>query len=120
MSFREKIQKDIKKNLKEGLAIVRGGSAAVSQKLEEITEESRKKYKIFTLKMKVKDEFSRLGGKIYDLSFKAKNPMSHKRVTAIISRIKKFETQIACLEKKKTKRPVKTGSNKIRRKTIRK
>lgn len=76
MSFREKIQKDIKKNIKEGLAIVKEGSAVVSQRIEKLTEEGKRKYKIFTLNMKVRDEFARLGWKVYDLSLKTKNPMS--------------------------------------------
>jgi hypothetical protein len=38
MSFWEKIQKDIKKNIREGLAIVREGSTVVSGRIEKLTE----------------------------------------------------------------------------------
>lgn len=124
MSFWEKIQKDIKKNIKEGLAIVKEGSAVVSQRtrlvakrVEKLTEEGKRKYKIFTLNMKVRDEFARLGGKVYDLSLKTKSPMSNKRVVAIISRIKKLEARITELEEKHRRRIVKSGPKKAGRKS---
>jgi TPP-dependent indolepyruvate ferredoxin oxidoreductase alpha subunit len=96
MGFWEKIQKDIN----EGLAIVREGSAVFSQRIEQLTEEGKRKYQVLTLNMKVQDEFSKLGGKIYDLSFKKKNPMTDKRVLSIITRINKLEEKITTLEKK--------------------
>ncbi len=120
MSFWEKIQKDIKKNIKEGLAIVKEGSAVVSQKIEKLTEEGKRKYKILTLNMRVQDEFARLGGKIYDLSLKTKNPMSNKKVAAIISKIKKLEAQISNIKKRYRKRIVKSGPKKTRRKSTKK
>lgn len=58
MGFWEKIQKDIN----EGLAIVREGSAVVSQRIEQLTGEGKRKYQVLTLNMKVQDEFSKLGG----------------------------------------------------------
>lgn len=96
MGFWEKIQKDIR----EGLEIVREGSAIVSQRIEQLTGEGKRKYQVLTLNLKVQDEFSKLGGKIYDLSFKKKNPMTDKRVLSIISRINKLEEKITTLEKK--------------------
>jgi hypothetical protein len=96
MDFWEKIQKDIR----EGLEIVKEGSAVVSQRIEQLTEEGKRKYQVLTLNMKVQDEFSKLGGKIYDLSFRKKNPMTDKRVLSIISRINKLEEKITTLEKK--------------------
>jgi hypothetical protein len=112
MGFWETIEKDIKKNIKEGLEFFKEGGTAVSQKIEQLTEEGKRKYKIFTLKMKVQDEFSRLGGKIYDLSSRTKNPMTNRSIKAIISRIQRLEKQIADREqkykqvKKKSKKPV--------------
>jgi len=100
MGFWEKIEKDIKKNIREGLSFFREGGTAFSQKIEKFTEEGRRKYKIFTLKMKVQDEFTKLGGKVYDLNQKSKNPMNNKSVNAIISRIRKLENQINAREKK--------------------
>ncbi len=120
MSFWEKIQNDIKKNIKDGFAIIKEGSAVVSHKIEKLTEEGKRKYKIFNLNTKVQDEFAKLGGNIYDLTIKkAKNPISNKKVIAIISRIKKLEAQIAKLEKKEVKRvrkTIKSASKKVRKK----
>ncbi len=115
MSFWEKIEKDIKKNIQEGLTFFKEGSSAVSQKIGKFTEEGKRKYKVFTLKTKVQDEFTKLGGKIYDLSRKSKNPMTNKRVNEIILKIKKLEAQIKSKEKK-----IKTRAKKTRRKQAKK
>lgn len=112
MNLLDKIQKDIKENVQEGIAIFREGSEVVSQKIGKLTEEGRRKYRIFTLNMKVQDELARLGGKVYDLSFKSGNPMTNKSVVSIISRIRKLEDKIKGLKKgvrkKKTARKGKT------------
>lgn len=120
MSFWEKIQKDIKKNIQEGLDIMKEGSVKVSKRIEKLTEEGKTKYQIFTLNMKVQDEFAKLGGRIYDVSLKSKNPMTNKRVTAIMSRIKKLEAKISVLEKKHKKKAVKKSSKKAKKKKARK
>ena len=107
MNFWEKIQKDIKKNVKEGMAIIKEGSAVVSQKTRivagrvgELTEEGKRKYKLFSLNMKVHDEFAKLGGRVYDLSLKTKkNPMTDKKAAAVVAIINKLEDQITKLEK---------------------
>ncbi len=121
MNFWEKIQKDIKKSIKEGLAVVKEGSATVSHKIEMLTEEGKRRYKIFNLNTKVHDEFAKLGGQIYDLTIKkARNLLSDKKVTAIISKINELETQIKKLEKKQVKRAkktIKSASKKVRKKS---
>ncbi len=118
MSFWEKIQNDIKKNITDGLAIIKESSDVVSQKIGKLTEEGKKKYKTFNLNMKVQDEFAKLGGNIYDLTIKkTKNPISNKKVVSIISRIKKLEAQINRLEKKHGKKAVKAGPRKVKRKS---
>lgn len=125
MNFWEKIQKDIKKNVKEGMSIIKEGSAVVSQKTRivaervgELTEEGKRKYKLFSLNMKVHDEFAKLGGRVYDLSLKAKNPKTDKRVVAIITRINNLEIQITKLEKEHKKAVAKR--KKAKRKATRK
>lgn len=114
MSFWEKIQKDIKKNLKEGIDLFKERSSTVTKKLEWLTEEGKKRYKLFNLNMKVQEEFAHLGGHIYDLVSKdAKNPIENKKVQSIMKKIKRLETQINRLESKKTKKkPVKKTSRK--------
>ena len=119
MSFWDQIQKDIGDNLKEGLSIVKEGSEAITQKLEKLTDEGKKKYKVFNLNMKVQDEFARLGGQVYDLIVKkTKNPLSNKQVTSIVSKINKLEAQISKFEGSKESKPkVKTAAKKTRKKT---
>jgi hypothetical protein len=115
MDFLEKIQKEIKENVQEGLTIFREGSEAVSQKIGKLTEEGKRKYTIFTLNMKVQDELARLGGKVYDLSFKSGNPITNKRVQSIILKIKKLEDKINGLKKSgRKKKTAKTGKTKTR------
>ncbi len=118
MNFWDKIQKDMKKNIKEGLEFMKEGSTAVSQRLEKLTEEGKKKYKIFNLNMKVQEEFAKLGGQVYDLTTKkTKNPMGNRKVNSIISKINKLETQITRLKKKSVKKTVKKTIRKTKRKS---
>ncbi len=113
MSFLDKIQKDMKKNFQEGLEIFREGSSVVTEKIEMLTVEGRKKYKVFNLNMKVQEEFAKLGGEIYDLaSGKSKNPLANKKVKAIIAKINKLESQINKLESKEEKKPIKRVAKK--------
>ena len=118
MSFWDQIQKDIGENLKEGLAIVKEGGEAITSKLEKLTDEGKKKYKVFNLNMKVQDEFAKLGGQIYDLIVKkSKNPLSNKNVVSTISTINKLEAQISKFEGKEIKKKRKTTAKKARKKT---
>jgi len=116
MNFWEKVKKDLKKGIEEidwekirgevqlgikkGMKAVRKGTAAVKEKAEELTEEGKRQYEIFTLKKKVHDWMAELGGKVYELSLKIGNPMNDTTVKLIVARIKKLEAQIARLEKK--------------------
>jgi hypothetical protein len=118
MSFWDQIQKDIGENLKEGLSIVKEGSEAITQKLEKLTDEGKKKYKVFNLNMKVQDEFAKLGGQVYDLIIKkSRNPLGNKNVVSTISKIKKLEAQITKFEGKEVKKKKKTTAKKTRKKT---
>lgn len=119
MNFWENVKKDMQKGLKEGIVYLKEGAAIVKVKAEELTEEGKKRYKIFEMKTKVQKDISDLGGKVYDLISKNKNPLQDKVVKAIISRIKKFEMRIAKLEgkqarvpKKKTTKPKRTPKRK--------
>lgn len=101
MSFYQKVKKDVQKGIKEGVHLLKEGAAVVKVKAEELAEEGKKRYKIFELKTKVQKEVAELGGRVYDLSPKLKNPMLDKKVKAIIARVKKLETQVTRLEGKK-------------------
>ena len=124
MSFWDKIQEDISKNLKEGLSIFKEGSEVVSQKIEWLTDEGKKKYKTFNLNMKVQEEFAKLGGLVYDLTAKkSKNPLGNKKVAALMNKIKKMESDISKLESKDVKKPKKKTVRKktaVRKKTTKK
>jgi hypothetical protein len=100
MGFWENVKEDLQKGLKEGMDFVREGATIVKVKAEELTEEGKKRIKVFDLKTKVQREISELGGKVYDLSKKMKNPMLDSKVKAGIARIKKLEVQIAKIEGK--------------------
>jgi len=130
MSFWDKIQKELnwekfqnefKKNIEEGLSIIKEGSSAVSQKIEKMTDEGKKKYRVFNLNVKVQEEFAKLGGQIYDLiSKKSKNPLGNKTVAATIKRINKLEDQITGLEARKGTAAKKKTVKKSTKKTARK
>lgn len=100
MSFWEKVKKDLQRGIKEGITAVKEGAAVVKGKVEELTEEGKRQYKIYALKTKVQKEIAELGGRVYDLSSKIKNPMLDRKVEAILSRIKKLEAQITKIEGK--------------------
>ncbi|MEW6417667.1 MAG: hypothetical protein AB1480_06055 [Nitrospirota bacterium] len=101
MDFWEKVKKDLQKEIKAGIAFIKEGAATMKKKTEELTEEGKRQYKIFELKIKVQKEIAELGGKVYDLSSKIKNPMLDKKVKAIVARVKRLEAQILKLEGKK-------------------
>jgi peptidoglycan hydrolase CwlO-like protein len=120
MDFWESVKKDLEKGLKEGLDFLKEGAAIVKVKAEELTDEGKKRYKVYELKAKVQKEIEDLGGRVYDLSSKSKNPMQDKRVKAIMTRIKKFETRIAKLEGEEKRKPQKTAAKPKRKPTPKK
>ncbi len=125
MNFLEKIQEDLKKNLKEGMDIFKEGSTMFTDKLEQLTVGGKNKYKVFNLNMKVQEEFARLGGEVYDqIVKKSKNPLGSRPVTSIISKINKLEAQITKLEGTEEKKPARKAAKKTaakaKRKTVRK
>ena len=110
----DKIQKDMKKNVDEGLNMIKDGGATVSKQIEKLTDEGKKKYKAFSLNMKVQDEFAKLGGQVYDqIVKKSKSPLKHRTVTSTIKKINKLEDQISKLKKK----PVKKAKKRVAKKT---
>jgi hypothetical protein len=113
MDFWEKVKRDIQKGIKEGIGIVSEGVTVVKEKAGELTEEGKRRLKLFELQTKVQKETAELGGKVYDLSSKMKNPMLDSKVKAVVSRIKKLETQMAKLEGRKRAAPAKTNPKRI-------
>lgn len=97
MGFWENVRSDAEKGFKEGLNALR-------LKAEQLTNEGKRQVKLFDLKNKVHKEMADLGGAVYNLASKKKDPMSDAGVKRAIDRVKKLETQITTLEKKKKKK----------------
>jgi len=99
MGLWDRVKKDVKKGIEEGVAAVKQGATVAVEKAEELAEEGKRRYKIFELKQKVHSNFAELGGKVYDLASKsAKSPLLDAKVKATMAGIKKLEAQISKLE----------------------
>jgi hypothetical protein len=114
MGFWNKVKDDVEKGLKEGMEVVKEGATFVKEKAGELTEEGKKRLKLFELKTKVKKEMAELGGHVYDLKSRVKNPLTDGKVKAVIGRIKKLEDQIIRIEGK-TKEAIKRIPAKIKK-----
>ncbi len=108
MTFWDKVKKDLQKEIRAGVTLVKEGAAVVKKRAEELTEEGMKQYKLMELKGRVRDWFAELGGKVYELNTKGRDPMADTSVSLIISRINKLESQIARLERASRTAPKKT------------
>jgi hypothetical protein len=124
MDFWIKIKDDLQKGVGEGIAIVKEGASFMAKKAGDLTDEGKRRYQLYDLKTTVHKEISELGGMVYELSEKVKNPMLNSKVKAIKARIKKLQVKIQKLEGKPEmklsstttrKKPVKKikGANKI-------
>jgi len=112
MNFWTKVRDDLQKGVGDGLAIVKEGASVVKKKAEELTGEGKRLYQLYELKTKVHKEISELGGTVYELSEKVKNPMLSNKVKAIKAGIKKLEMQIQKLEGKPEAKPSKVAPRK--------
>jgi len=108
MIFWEKVQKDLQRGIEEGVHLLKEKAIFMKEKAGELAEEGKRRYKIFDLQTKVQKEIAELGGRVYDLSPKLKNPMLDKKVKTLIGRIKKLEAQVTKLEGTERKAPSKT------------
>ena len=114
MSFWTKVKKDLQNGVDEGLTFVKEGVAVVIRKAEELTDEGKKRYILYEMKAKVQKEIAELGGSVYDLSAKIKNPMLDTKIKEIIARIKRLEAEILKIEGKQP-----TGTKKtVAKKTV--
>ena len=118
MSFWSKVKKDLQNGVDEGLTFVKEGAAVVMKKAEALTDEGKKRYVLYEMKAKVQKEIAELGGQVYDLSSKMKNPMLDTKIKEILARIKRREAEILKIEGKQpseAKKPIakKTAVKKI-------
>lgn len=104
MNFWEKVRKDVQKSFKDGMAVIK-------VKASELSEEGKKRYKVFDLKHKVHRHMSELGGLVYSLK-STSNPMSDTKVKAVLEKIGKLEEQINKLETSLEKAPAKKKTKK--------
>ncbi len=94
----DKIKKDVKKGIEEGIAVVKEGANVVSEKMGELTAEGKRQYKMFDLKAKIHSQMTVLGGRAYDVLDCKKSPAADDKVKAVFVKIKKLEEQLRKLE----------------------
>lgn len=89
----DKIKEDLKKSFEGGIAVVKQGANVVSKRMTEITEESKRQYRMVDLKFKIERQMIELGGRTYEVLQKAQDPATDKKVKSISAKIKKLEWQ---------------------------
>lgn len=94
----DKIKRDVRKGIEEGIAVVKEGASVVSGKMGELTAEGKRQYKMFDLKAKIQGQMTVLGGRAYDVLGGRKNPAADDKVKAVYAKIKKLEEQLRKLE----------------------
>jgi len=100
----DKIKEDLKKSFEGGIAVVKQGANVVSKRMTEITEESKRQYRMVDLKFKIERQMIELGGRTYEVLQKAQDPATDKKVKSISAKIKKLEWQLNKLEGNKTQK----------------
>lgn len=105
--FWSKVRGDIQKGYKESVSFLKA-------KTGEITEESKKKYKIYEHKHKAHKQISELGALAYEIVDSGGSVDKSAKVKATVEKIRKIEEQIDQLEAqaKKTKTKKKAPAKK--------
>ena len=57
----DKIKSNLKKGMEEGIAVLREGATVVSVRMNELSEEGKRQYKIFNLNLKIQEQIKELG-----------------------------------------------------------
>jgi hypothetical protein len=94
----EKIKKDVKKGIEEGIAVVKEGANVVSEKVGEVTAEGKRQVKMYDLRKKIDTQLSALGIRVCQVLGVKKNPALDDVVKTIYSKIQKLEDQLKKLE----------------------
>jgi hypothetical protein len=100
----DKIKEDVKKGIEEGIAVVKEGASIVSGKMDELTAEGKRQYKMFELKWKIQSKITELGGRAYDVLDSKKSPVADNKTKTVYVKIKKLEEQLRKLEGDKEKK----------------
>ncbi len=94
----DRIKKDIKKGLDQGVAAVMQGASVVSLKMNALSDEGKRQYKIFNMTVKIKDQVNELGDIAYNALSSGKSLDENKKIKAAFLKIKKLEWQLDKIE----------------------
>jgi hypothetical protein len=120
-SLFDKIRNNLKKGMEEGIAVLKEGANVVSVKMNELSAEGKRQYKIFNLNLKIQDQMNELGGITYAVLDGRKSLDENKKIKAAFAKIKKLEWQLSKIggkriknnaPKKPTKKTAKKSSTK--------
>lgn len=128
MGFWDSISKDMKKGLDDGIHYLKEGTSSVKEWAEDLTEEGKRKIKMFEIKQKIQVQLTELGGKFYDLiEKKSKSPASSPSIQPILKKMDSLKEQLSKLEgkispakKKKAKKKSTSKKTASRKKTSKK
>ena len=112
-SLFDKIKKDVKKGIEEGITVIKEGASVVSEKMGELTAEGKRQYRVYDLKAKIQGQMTVLGGRVYDVLGSKKSPSADSKVKEVFVKIKKLEEQLSKLEgggNKKAAAPIKPAT----------
>lgn len=98
-NFLDKIKKDVKKGFNEGVAAVMQGASVVSLKMNALSDEGKRQYKIFNMTVKIKDQVNELGDIAYNALSSGKSLDENKKIKAAFLKIKKLEWQLSKIER---------------------
>lgn len=102
-SLFDQIRNNLKKGMKEGIAVLKEGANVVSVKMNELSAEGKRQYKIFNLNLKIQDQINELGGMTYAVLDSRKSLDEDKKIKAAFAKIKKLEWQLSKIGGKKIK-----------------
>ena len=102
-SLFEQIKNNLKKGMEEGIAVLKEGANVVSVKMNELSAEGKRQYKIFNLNLKIQDQINELGGMTYTVLESGKSLDENKKIKAAFAKIKKLEWQLIKIGGKKIK-----------------
>ena len=122
-SLFDKMRNNLKKGMEEGIAVLKEGANVVSVKMNELSAEGKRQYKIFNLNLKIQDQINELGGMTYAILESGKSLDENKKIKAAFAKIKKLKWQLIKIGGKKIKtaapkKPAKKTAKKISAKKV--
>ena len=95
------LRADLQTGFREGIVALKNGAMVARKRAADLTEEGIRQYKLIALKTKMHNGFSDLGARVYSLvaAKSGKNPAADAKVKDITAQLKRYEAEIAVLEK---------------------